>query len=271
MERPRQPRVDDFLKAIHKPVIRAPKPEDDFHMYERMDAAFDGLRDYLDRLRSNQGRLGYSAQNLMSDLTKAYIQASQSNEEEEMAYLDNDMERLVEGFGQVGGHEIAEGGNRFSKTLWQERHEAKLFGQIWRVIIGEIDEVPQLLPWNKFKGNVQAYLYGYLDLGTELAKAVGERLSLPMTADEELDLFRRYLVVASSIALQLSHHRHVPGYVINNAFGHWASYPTKLRTVYGCIANVRRDYNLRLSYRRMFSEVELRLAARFGVVTLAEK
>lgn len=270
MERQRQPRVDDFLKAIRKPSVRVPKPEDDFNMYERIDVAFDGLHEHLDRLRSNQGRLGYSAQNLMSDLSKVYIESAQLGAEEEMAFLDNDMERLVEGFGEVS-HEIAEGSNRFGKTLWQERHEAKLFGQIWPVIIGETEEVPQLLPWNKFKGNVQAYLYGYLDLVTELAKAIGEKLSSPMTTDEELRLFERYLTIASSIGLQLSHHRHVPGYVINNAFGHWAAYTTKLRTVYGCIANVRRDYNLRLSTKRMFNEVEMRLVARFGAVTLAEK
>ena len=267
MERQRQPRVDDFLKAILKPVFRIPRPEEDFHVYERIDEAFDGLREHLDKLRSNQGRLGYSAQNLMSDLTKAYIESSQLNEEEDAAFLDNDMERLVEGFSEVG-HEIAEGSNRFSKTLWQERHEAKLFGQIWPVVAGKIDEVPQLLPWNKFKGNVQAYLYGYLDVVTELAKAVGERLSSPMTTDEELDLFKRYLAVANSIALQLSRHRHVPGYVVNNAFGHWAAYTTKLRTVYGCIANVRRDYNLRLSNRRIIEEIEGRILARLSAVGL---
>jgi hypothetical protein len=266
----RRPRVDDFLKAIPRPQIRVPKPEEDFYVYEKVGVAFQGLREHLDGLRSNQGRLGYSAQNLMSDLTKAYIDSAQMSQEEEMAFLENDMEKLAEGFNGVS-HEIAEGGNRFSKTLHQERHEAKLFHQGWSVIIGKTDEISDLLPWHKFKGNVQAYLYAYLDVETEWAKGVVEKLSSPMTTEEELELYRRYLTVASSIALQLSHHRHVPGYVINNAFGHWAAYTTKLRTVYGCIANVRRDYNLRLSNQRMINQMEMRLAARFGVVALEAK
>src|SRR3989338_3470702 len=266
----RRPRVDDFLKAIPRPPVRAPKPEEDFYTYKKVCTAFQGLHEYLDGLRSNQGRLGYSAQNLMSDLSKAYIDSAQIDNEEEVAFLENDMEKLAEGFNAVS-HEIAEGGNRFSKTLHQERYEAKLFRQGWSVIAGKTDEIPDLLPWYKFKGNVQAYMYAYLDVVTEWAKAVGEKLSSPMTTDEELEIFRRYLVVANSIALQLSHHRHVPGYVINNAFGHWAAYTTKLRTVYGCIANVRRDYNLRLSNRRMYNELEMRLAARFGTVALEAK
>lgn len=267
MDRQRQPRVDDFLKAIKRPSVRIPKPEDDFHMYERMEAAFEGLHERLDKLRGNQGRLGYSAQNLMSDLSKAYIESSQRGEEEELAFLDNDMERLVGGFEEVE-YEIAEGGNRFGKTIWQERLEAKLFGQIWPVITGETNEVPELLSCKRFKGNIQAYLYGYLDVVTELGKAVGEKLSESMTINEEFDIFKRYLAIANSIALQLSNYRHVPGYVINNAFGHWAAYTTKLRTVYGCIANIRRDYNLRLSNKRMINEMEMRLMSRFGKVVL---
>lgn len=260
MDRSRQPRVDDFLKAIRKPAVRVPDSKDDFYMYERMKVALDGLSEHFDRLRSNQGRLGYSAQNLMSDITKASIEAAILGDEVEQGFLDDDMDRLAEGINDAS-YEIAESGNRFAKTLWQEKNEAKLFGQIWKVIIGESDKIPELTPWNKFKGNLQAYLYGYLDVVTELAKAIGEKMSEPMTTEQEFQIFRRYLAIADSIALHLSFYRHVPGYVINNGFGRWMAYTTKLRTVYGCIAHVRRDYNLRLSNRRMITEMESRIMA----------
>ncbi len=266
----RQPRVDDFLRNIRKPSIRVPNPEVDFLMYEMMSRAFDGLHEQLDRLRSNQGRLGYSAQNLMSDLSKAYIDSALLGDSEEMMFLDNDMAKLTEGFNEVG-REIAEGGSRFGKTIWQERLEAKLFGQIWPVITGEDDKVPELLSWQNFKGNIQAYLYGYLDVVTELAKALGEEFSSVATTHQEFQLYRRYLAIANSIVLKLSHYRHVPGYVVNNAFGHWAAYTTRLRGVQGCIANVRRDYNLRLSNQRMVVEMEMRLASRLTGVTIGAK
>ncbi|OGN00696.1 MAG: hypothetical protein A3B91_05115 [Candidatus Yanofskybacteria bacterium RIFCSPHIGHO2_02_FULL_41_29] len=263
MERERIPRVDDFLRRIKAPGVIVPDSAKDFGMYERMDQAFEGLHDRLEELRRNYGRLGYSAQNLMSDLSKAFIEATQNGDEEDMAFFDHDMDVLTEGFEEVTAEgEIAEVGNRFSRTIWQERHEAELFNRIWSVIIGVTDQIPNLTPWQTFGskgGNVQAFLYGYLDVVSELAKAVTDEQSKISTVEEEFRLFERYLAVASSIALKLSEYRHVPGYVINNAYGRWAAYTTKLRTVYGTIAHVRREYNLRRSIQRMIKATITRL------------
>ncbi len=136
--------------------------------------------------------------------------------------------------------------------MWQEQMEAELFGKIWPVIVGKTEAVPALTHWKDFKGNVQAFLYGYLDTVSELGKALTEELSKPdMTSELEFALFERYLAIAESITLRLSEERHVPGYVINNGYGRWTAYTKKLRTAYGTIAHVRRDYNLRRSIERM--------------------
>lgn len=249
-------RADEFLRRIRKPRVVIPDPAKDFHIYERMSEAMDGLHEHLDRLRRNYGAVGYSSQNLMSDLTKAYIDEAQvgsEGSEEEMAFLDHDMEQLSLGINESSGRgDIAEVGNRFSRTMWQERLEADLFGKIWPVIVGRVDEVPAIISWKNFQGNIQAYLYGFLDVVSELAKALTEELSRDdMTIEKEFQLFQRYLVMASSITLRLSQERHAPGYVINNGYGPWMAYTRKLRTVYGTIAYVRREYNLRRSMERM--------------------
>lgn len=252
-------RADEFLRRIKKPRIVVPDPVEDFYMYERMDEAMEGLHEQLDRLRRNYGAVGYTAQNRMSDLSKAYIDESQVGDEEseeEMAFLDDSMEQLALGFNEASANgEIAETGNRFSKTIWQERLEADLFGKIWPVIIGKSDQVPHIISWKNFRGNIQAYLYGFLDVVSELAKALTEELSEEgITADDEFELFKRYLAVASSIVLRLSRERHVPGYIINNGYGPWIAYTRKLRTAEGTIAHVRREYNLRLSMERMIQK-----------------
>ncbi|MDP4010239.1 MAG: hypothetical protein Q8P37_00005, partial [Candidatus Spechtbacteria bacterium] len=247
------PRVDDFLRNIQKPPVRIPDSTEDFGMYRSINVAFEGVHDYLEGLRRNQGRIGYTAQNLMSDLSKAYIEAAKRDDMEEMAYLDNDMQKLTEGLDRVSDEgEISEVGNRFTRTNWQERLEADLFGDIWPVITDQSDMVPALTSWEDFQGNIQAYIYGFLDVVPELGKALTEELSKPdLTTERELDLFRRYLVIAESITLRLSEERHIPGYVISNGYGRWMSFSTKLRTAYGTIAHVRREYNVRLSIQRM--------------------
>lgn len=256
MEPQREPRSDDFLRRIKKPRVVIPDPAKDFRMYERMNEAMDGLHERLEHLRRSYGFIGYSAQNLASDLSKAYIDEAQIGEEEseeEMAFLDHDMEQLLVGFNEATEKgEIAETGNRFSRTISQEIMEAYLFAKIWPVIIGKTEEVPVVISWKKFEGNVQAYLYGFLDVVSELAKALDEELSQDsMTVEKEFDLFRRYLTIASSIVLRLSQERHTPGYIINNGYGPWMAYTRKLRTAYGTIAHVRREYNLRRSMERM--------------------
>lgn len=246
-------RVDDILREIYWPQTYKPDPLKDFGMYNQMDVAFSGLSEHLDELRRNQGRLGYASQNALSDLSKAYIEAAQRGDEEEMMYIGLSMQQLTESFqdASVSG-ELAETGNRFSRTIWQEQMEAELFGRIWQVITAKAEEVPPLTHWNGFKGNVQAFLYGYLDVVSELAKALTNELSKPdITSELEFALFERYLSVAESITLRLSQERHVPGYVINNGYGRWMAYTKKLRTAYGTIAHVRRDYNLRRSIERM--------------------
>src|SRR3989344_4124465 len=171
-------KVDEVLREIYWPRFNKPDPLKDFGMYEQMDAAFSGLSEHLDELRRNQGRLGYASQNALSDLSKAYIEAAQHGDEEEMSYINRSMLELTESFqhASVSG-ELAETGNRFSRTIWQEQMEAELFGRIWQVIIAKTDAVPKLTHWKDFKGNVQAFLYGFLDVVSELGKALEKELS----------------------------------------------------------------------------------------------
>src|SRR3989338_5737755 len=253
MEENSNKKVDEVLREIYWPKLNKPDPLKDFGMYEQIDAAFSGLSEHLDKLRRNQGRLGYASQNALSDLSKAYIEAAQHGDEEEMSYINRSMQELTESFqhASVSG-ELAETGNRFSRTIWQEQMEAELFGRIWQVIIAKTDAVPELTHWKNFKGNIQAFLYGFLDLVSELGKALDEELSKSnMTSKLEFALFERYLAVAKSIILRLSCERHVPGYVFNNGYGLWTAYTKKIRTAYGTIAHVRNDYNLRKSIERM--------------------
>ncbi|MBU6414732.1 hypothetical protein KGQ34_00605 [Patescibacteria group bacterium] len=258
MERERRKRPDDFIRdaEMMAPSRRA-TPVNDYGMYQKMDAAFSGLHEYLEELRRNYGRIGYAAQNFMSDLSKEYIVAAQHGDENgeiEMSYIGNAMKILSRGLSEAGlNGELPEtNSNRFSRTVWQEQLEAELFGRIWPVITGHADFVPELTSWKNFNGNVQAYLYGFLDVVSELGKALTDELSKSeITLEAEFALFERYLEVAGSITLRLSQERHVPGYIISNGYGRWMSYSSKLRTAYGTIAHVRREYNLRLSMRRM--------------------
>lgn len=254
-ERPKKP--GDFLKEIYQPQPYVPDPSQDFGMYAQMDVAFSGLRQYLDDLRSNEGRLGHGAQNKMSDLSKAYIKAVQCGDEEEIAYISRAMEDLVTGLEKgMSNKELAESGNRYSRTVYQERWEAELCGKIWPVITGKASSVPELVSWKDFRGNVQSYVYGFLEIVSELGKALTDELFFDpdLTTEGEFVLFGRYLAVADSIALRLAQERHAPGYVINNGYDRWTSFSKKLRTAYGTIASIRRDYNLRRSLRRMIQE-----------------
>lgn len=249
-------RPDQFIKdalALWAGGVVAPDPATDYGMYEKMDAAFAGLHEYLGDLMRNQGRIGYSAQNFMSDLTKAEIQAAQRGDETELMYIDRAKEVLLTGFDDaVYDGELAESANKFSRTMWQEHMEGYLFGRIWPIITTSSDSVPDLISWKDFKGNVQAYLYGYLDVVSELSKALADEFSKPdMTTEREFETFERYLAVADSIALRLSQERHIPNYVISNGFGRFMAYTHKLHGVTQTIAHVRRDYNLRRSIRRM--------------------
>lgn len=253
MQPNRLPRPSDFLRTIEPLKVRIPDPAKDFGMYQQMNIAFHELHEYLDNLRSNYGRVGYSGQNLMSDLSKAFIDAAQRGDKEEMVSVQRRMEQLSSGFKEaVQDDALPENPNNFSRTMWQEHMEADLFGAIWPVITGKTDEVPQLTYWRDFQGNVQAYLYGYLDVVSELGKTIANELSGDnVTTEYEFKVFDRFLAVADSITLRLSQERHVPGYVISNGYGRWMAYSNKLRTAYGTIAHVRRDYNLRRSIQRM--------------------
>jgi len=247
-------RVDDFLRVIQKPHIQTPDHIRDFGMYQQMNAAFDGLHEHLNYLMRNQGRIGFASQNLMSDLSKAFIVAAQENDEEEMAYMEYAMEQLVTGLDERAV-EIAESGNRSSRTSWQERHEAELFGKIWPVIVGTKKVVPELTHWKNFQGKVQAFLYGYLDVVTELAKTVDKKLyrlneSEELANEDEFKLFERYIDIADSIILHLEQLRHIPGYIINNGYSRFATYKGKLYKAEGCVARMRQRYNDKKSYHR---------------------
>lgn len=254
----REPRPGQFVKDaldLCPKTIVVPDSTKDFGTYKKMDEAFADLHNYLDGMRSNYGRVGYSAQNAMSDLSKAYIEAVQREaDKEELAFMNQAMENLACGLSEAEVNDLPENATQFGRTVWQEKTEADLFGRFWPVITHKADNVPELISWKGFGGNVQACLYGYLDLVSEMGKALTEKLSDPkMTIEDEFDLYERYLAIADSITLRLSQERHVPGYVINNGFGRWTAYTTKLRTCYGTIAHVRRDYNLRRSIQRMIN------------------
>lgn len=251
----RPPRPNDFLRAIRKPAARVPDPTKDFGMYEEMCIAFSDLHEFLDGLRSRYGQVGYSGQNLMSDLSKEYIAAVQRGDEEEAARIQAGIQELSKGFEEaVQDGALPESPNGFSRTMWQEHMEAELFGRIWPVIAGKSAQVPALTGWKDFQGNVQAFLYGYLDVVSELSKAIADELSGDeVTTEHELEVFRRYLAIADSITLRLSEERHIPNYVISNGYGRWMAYSNKLRTAYGTIAHVRREYSSRLSTQRMIN------------------
>ena len=253
----RPPQPGDFLRNIERPRIPVPDLSKDFGMYQQMDAAFLGLHEYLEKQRSNYGRVGFSSQNLTSDLSKAYIEAVQNGDEEGAAFAQRGMERLNEGLSKaIDDSALPETADSFSRTIWQERYEAELFGAIWPVITGKSKTIPQLIYWKDFQGNIQAYLYAFLDVTTELAKAVDQEVTRPdITTEHELQVFERYLAIAESITLRLSQERHFPGYVISNGFGRWMAYSTKLRTCYGAIAHVRKDLGLRYSIQRMIKAV----------------
>lgn len=259
MEREQRKRPDDFIKyalETYTPKVRMPDPSKDFGMYQKLHAAFDGLLEHLENLRRNQGRIGYSSQNAMSDLSKSYIELVRiggEGSEEELAYIGRAMDILADGLNEAGFKgELAETSNRFARTVWQEKFEAELFGKLWPVVAGKSYSVPDLLHWKSFKGNIQAYLYGFLDVVTELSKGVDKELQKNESLEGgEIEFYERYLGIAESLVLGLSEERHVPGYVINNAFGHWASYSRKLNIAEGAIAHVRRDYNLRRFMARL--------------------
>ncbi len=257
MQTNRPPRPSDFLRAIETPKVHVPDPAKDFGMYQQMDVALHELHEYLDNLRTNYGRVGYSGQNLMSDLSKAFIEAVQRGDEEEATSIQTRMRQLSDGFNEaVADGALPESPDNFTRTIWQEHTEADLFGAVWPVITGKSDAVSQLTYWRTFKGNVQAYLYGYLDVVSELGKAISDELSKDnVTTEYEFKVFERFLAVADSIVLRLSQERHIPGYVISNGYGPWMAYSKRLRTAYGTIAHVRRDYNLRRSIQRMNREL----------------
>lgn len=238
----------DFLKKISKPKIHLPKY--DYRMYERMDTALEGVHERLEQIKRGYGP-SYQAQNMMSDLSKAMIERSLEGDidGEEMAFLHVDMADLSEGYSEVL-EVVEERGNRFSKTMWQEHLEAELFRKIWPVIVEDDREVPELTPWSGFGGNIQAYLYGFLDLVSELGKAIAEYMyKKNMSPEDEMVVFERFITIADSIILRLSQERHFPGYVISNGYGHWMSYTHKLRGARGTVDHVRRDYN---QFRRIY-------------------
>ena len=248
-------RVNSFIgEALDLyPGSRQPDPTKDFGTYKQMNAAFEELNAWLDEWRRNYGKIGYATQNAMSDFTKEFVRLVQIGDEEGASWTMSAIDRLAEGFGgAVRVSALPDNADQFSRTIEQERMEAKLFVIFWLVITGKSDAVGEILSWKKFEGNVQAYLYGFLDVVSELAKALDPELSKPsITTEIEFALYERYIAVAESIVQRLSEERHFPGYVISNGYGRWMAYTTKLRTAAGTIAHVRREYNLRRSIGRM--------------------
>ena len=251
-------RQSDYRQMVH-----VPNPANDFGMYKEMDRALKGIHEYLDELRSNQGKIGFGSQNLMSTVTKFYIanvqiacEAEDPAEVErvtgDLASNGQDMCEITDGLKEAQSQKkLAETGTRFSRTTWQERTEAELFGYVWPVIVGKKEAVPELLPWGYYEGNIQAYLYAFLDLVPEMAKALN-RLVAKMNKrgvprEDKIVLYERYIAVAESIVLYLDPEKHVPGYVINNAYGRWAAFNTKLGKVRGTIEMVRDKYNALLA------------------------
>lgn len=253
-------RVDSFISEALDlfPGSRQPDPAKDFGTYKQMNMAFEELNAWLDDWRRNYGKIGYVTQNAMSDFTKEFIRLIQIGDDDGASRTMRAIDQLAGGFGgAVRESALPDEANQFGRTIEQERMEAKLFASFWPVIIGKSDEVGEILSWKKFEGNVQAYLYGFLDVVSELAKALDPEFSKPsLTTEIEFSLYERYIAVAESIVQRLSEERHVPGYVINNGYGRWMAYTTKLRTAAGTIAHVRRDYNLRCSVRRMIKSIK---------------
>jgi len=244
-------RVDDFLKRLPKIKIRKPDSKRDFGMYERMDKAFEGLHEHLKYLMRNQGRIGYASVNAMSDYQHAYIEAVVENNEEEMAHMEYAMLQIEEGLVERED-EIAESGNRFSRLTWQEGGEGRLVGKIFPIIIGKKNQIPKLMTWQEFRekgGNVQAFVYQYIDVVTELSKELTaeiwrkNRNGPPLTDEEEKILIERFIDVADSIRLRLSQERHFPDYVIGNSFGKFSRHNSRIRGVEICILRARDTYN----------------------------
>jgi len=248
--------IDEALNLF--PGSRQPDPTKDFGTYKQMSAAFEGLGACLDEWRRNYGKIGYATQNSMSDFTKEFVRLVQIGDEEGANWTMRAIDQLAGGFGgAVRESALPDEANQFGRTIEQERMEAKAFAIFWPVIASKSDEVGEILSWKKFEGNVQAYLYGFLDVVSELAKALDPELSKPsITTEMEFALYERYIAVAESIVQRLAEERHFPGYVISNGYGRWMAYTTKLRTAAGTIAHVRREYNLRCSMLRMVKSVK---------------
>lgn len=253
-----RPRPDQFLRdaqAIYTPEIRRPDSSKDFGTYEQMERAFDGLLEFLEDWRRNYGRVGYGAVNQMSDLQKDCIARIQDGEDDNPAYAIRAMETVFEGFVEDGSKALPDHVDRFESMLGQEYLEGVLFDLFWPVVVGKASAVPQIPAWKSFKGNLQAYLYGFIDVVTELAKAVDDELAKPdMTTDREFETLERYLAIADSIILALSTLRHSPGYVINNGFGRWVAFSNKLYSIQGAVKHVQRNYSLRRSTQRMIRD-----------------
>lgn len=276
MERTTRPGqfIDEAL-TVCGPLIDKPDPSEDYGTYERMDAAFSGLHEHMDGQRRNQGRIGYASQNSMSDVSKRLMNLVRLEREQDAAYVMDGMDILADGFRDaVADGALADDANKFEGTIEQENMEARLFVSFWPVVAGKSDAVPEISSWRDFEGNIQAYLYGFLDVVSEMAKAITDELydgnrTGSLTTEKELTIFDRFLRIADSIVLRLSQERHTPGYIINNGFGHWMAYTKKLRTAEGAVAHVRRDYILRCSFQRMHENTLRQLLAELNLATSA--
>ena len=186
---------------------------------------------------------------------KELIERVKDGEEDDPSYILRAMETLVDGFREDGVEALPDHVDRFGSTLEQENMEGKLFALLWPVVTGKADAVPEIPSWRQFQGNLQAYLYGFIDLVSEMAKAVGDEVAKPdMTTEREFAIFERYLAIADSIVIALSTVRHSPGYVINNGYGRWSAFTNRLRGIQGTVAHVQRDYSSRRSTQRMIGD-----------------
>lgn len=248
-----------FVPAVK---VRAPDPAQDFGTYRALDQMLQGVHEICEKRRSGFGSVGHAATNGMSDLTKAAIDATVEGDDADAAEYLAQCERLESDFKNVrlpddlarflpeGYDAVIPTTNQFLNTLGQERMEANLFARIWPVVIGKAEVVPALPTLRESNTNIPQVMSGIVDTVSEISKALDDEVSERLTTiGERLRVTDRFLRIASSIELRLAQERHHPGNVIDNGWGHWNRFSSRIRKqVQAVIAFKKRDKAMYLSF-----------------------
>lgn len=257
---------------VHLPKVNfpTPDPKDDFRTYERVSDSLRGVHGLLEEYRSNEGRVGHAIKNTVMRLTKAavaYEVRGNPGDVECAAEYRAESRRIVGEYHclslpdelaavcadgrthPVAGYKR----DRFSDMMYQEIVESELHVPFWLVIIGELNEVPELPTVSKLDAPVQSILGAWVDLVSELAKGVDAVSGGKKDAatGERIDLFGRYLKIAGSIQLCLHDFKGFTPAVVNNSFGRGQGFKDKLyRQVDGTISRVNNRYEEKLDARQ---------------------